>query len=336
VSSGHAFIQLRLFFQNQNKIVDKSFSHTSAVIIKYLVLSILQSLLLVAPSVLIMENSFHFVSLFLICFVLVYWGSLVGMLMSKFFKTTSIVYLTIPLIIIPQLVFSGALIHFDNFNKISRKDGRVPIIADFVPLRWASEAVIVDFHNNNPYNKQLLKNRQILYNAVYYHDFFIPALEEIAIVDSERGVNILKREQEKPGMVFVSKDFREQVEKNKQYYADVISKCLIAEDATFANMENPEILKSSCSNEAIEKVINNYDIGKGFKVYTEEIGRLYKPIFSLPNDESLNMLFFSAFDNIGVILIPKYFFNLIVLCFYILILILSLYFITYVKFEKLS
>jgi energy-coupling factor transporter ATP-binding protein EcfA2 len=336
VSSGHAFIQLRLFFRNQDRIVNKSFSNTSAVIVKYLVLSILQSLLLVTPSVMIMENSFHFVNLFLICFVLVYWGSLVGLLLSKFFKTTNIVYLTIPLVIIPQLVFSGALIHFDSFNKISQKNGGVPFIADFVPLRWASEAVIVDFCNNNPYDKQLLKNRQTLYNAVYYLDYFIPAFEEIAVISADRGKKILDNEQKKAGMVILSQDFNKQIENTKEYYAKVISKCIVIDDSIFANMENAENLKLSCSNLAIEKVINNYESGNGLEVCNEEIVRIYKPIFSLPNDTQHNKLFLSAFGEFGMCWLPKYYFNVVVLCLYNLIIILSLYFVTCVQSKKLS
>ncbi len=284
VSSGHEYIQLRGFRNNENKIVDKSYSFTAMLVVRYLLLSVIQSLLLVLPSVYIIENSFHFVSLFLICFLLLYWGSLTGLLLSRFLKENSFVYLVIPLIIIPQLVFSGALIKFDNFNKLSGDNNEIPRVADFVPMRWASEAVITDFYCDNPYYSNLYRNRQLLYNYVYYRDYFLPEVEKINAVDSERAGRIINNEKNKSGFARYGVDY--DYDSMKAFCAGKIEDCLKFEDSVFSVLQNLAESKFTYSNLAVEKVINNQNSTNLIIKTDDNFVRNYKLMYSLPDPEN--------------------------------------------------
>ncbi len=325
VSTGHEFIQLRNFHQNENKIVNKSFSFTTMLIVRYFCLTAIQSVFLVLPSVYIIENSFHFYSLFLISFCLIYWGSLAGLLLSKFLKENSLVYLAIPLIIIPQLVFSGALIRFGDFNKLIGDKEDVPLIASFSPARWATEAVLVDFYTDNPYYRELYFNRQILYNAVYYNDYFLPEVEAIQSKDKIRASKIIDNECEKIGFISNAASTRYDCEVIKKYFDIQIKTCLDYEDSAINSDKNH--FKNVCkySNLAVAKVINNSVSSRNLLVYDDNIERNYKPIYMLPQHRTrCNSLFFRSFVNVGERFFNTFYYNLLVIGIYNFLLIIIL------------
>lgn len=336
VSSGHEYIQLRGFRNNENKIVDKSYSYTAMLVVRYLFLSFVQSVLLVLPSVYIIENSFHFVTMLLICFLLLYWGSLTGLLLSRFLKESSFVYLVIPLIIIPQLVFSGALIKFDNFNKLSGDDNEIPRIADFVPMRWASEAVITDFYCDNPYYRNLYRNRQLLYNYVYYRDYFLPEAEKINAVDSGRARRIINNEEKKSGFVHYGAGSGYDYDAMKAFYAGKIEDCLKFEDSVFSVSQNLAESKFTYSNLAVEKVINNQNSANPILKTGDNFVRNYKLTYSLPDpDNGTPRMFLRAYVTLNKHSFRSLYYNVFSIIVYNLLIILILFMkdiIVYIKY----
>ncbi len=166
VISGHEFIFLRQFHRNEHIIRNKTLSLTFAKIAKYIFHSAIISVLLILPATLIVECSFLFAKLFVVSWLLVFCGSLISMIMSLFFRNVSTVYLLIPIIIIPQMIFSGGLVQYENFNKHFVKDDGMPIFANLMPIRWADEACMTEAFMQNPVEKEILSEKINFYNAV--------------------------------------------------------------------------------------------------------------------------------------------------------------------------
>lgn len=170
VISGHEFIFLRQFHKNEHIICDKSRSLALAKITKYLIYSGGISLLLTLPATIIADCPFLFGNLFIIIWLLTFCGCLISMIMSVFFKTISAVYLLIPLIVIPQMIFSGGLIQYEHFNKLFVKSDGLPIFASIMPIRWADEACMTDAYFQNPIEKEIFNEKIEFYKSVEIQD----------------------------------------------------------------------------------------------------------------------------------------------------------------------
>lgn len=170
VISGHEFIFLRQFHQNEHIICDKRTSLALAKITKYMMLSCIISLLLTLPATIIAENIFLSGKLLIMIWLLTFCGSTISMIVSIFFKNSSTVYLLIPLIVIPQMIFSGGLIQYGNFNRIFVKSDGMPIFANIMPIRWADEACMTDAYMQNPVEREIFDEKAIFYEASKEND----------------------------------------------------------------------------------------------------------------------------------------------------------------------
>lgn len=165
VVSAHEFIFLRQFHHNEHIISDKSTSLSLAKITKYIVHSAIMSLMLTLPATLIEGNLFFFGRLFVINWLLTFCGCLTSMIISLFFRSISTVYLLIPIIVIPQMIFSGGLVQYDNFNQKFVKDSGMPLFANLMPIRWADEACITEAYLINPVEQEIFEAKVSLYEA---------------------------------------------------------------------------------------------------------------------------------------------------------------------------
>ena len=165
VLSAHEFIFLRQFHSNEHVIADKSTSLTLAKITKYIVHTGIISGLMTLPATAIESCMFLFPSMFATIWLLAFCGCLTSMISSLFFRSISTVYLLIPIIVIPQMIFSGGLVQYDNFNKHFVKDCGMPFFANIMPIRWADEACMTEAYLVNPIEKEIFDAKVSLYEA---------------------------------------------------------------------------------------------------------------------------------------------------------------------------
>jgi hypothetical protein len=105
---------------------------------------------------------------------------MVGLNISSGFNSVVTIYILVPLILVPQLLFSGVVVDFSKMhNKIS-SDKSVPLIGDLMTSRWAYEALAVSQFKDNGYQNQFYEAESRARNAVYYRSYAIPGLIEIA------------------------------------------------------------------------------------------------------------------------------------------------------------
>jgi ABC-type multidrug transport system ATPase subunit len=101
-------------------------------------------------------------------------ANIVGLNVSSAFKSAITVYILIPIILIPQLIFSGLLFSFDKLNDAISSEGRVPVIADFITSRWAFEAMTVHQFMQNEYEKPFYEFDQEIKQSEFKSSFWIP------------------------------------------------------------------------------------------------------------------------------------------------------------------
>lgn len=71
-------------------------------------------------------------------------ANLTGLILSQSMNSVVAIYITIPLLLIPQILLCGLVIKFDDLNTSASKENKVPLIGDIIPSRWAFEALMVE------------------------------------------------------------------------------------------------------------------------------------------------------------------------------------------------
>lgn len=106
----------------------------------------------------------------------VWWGilfasallaGLTGLVLSQSLNSIVSIYITIPLLLIPQILLCGLVVDFGDLNPKS-KTGNVPVIGNVVPSRWAYEALAVTSFTDNPFEREIAEYEQQKYTAQYY------------------------------------------------------------------------------------------------------------------------------------------------------------------------
>jgi len=111
-----------------------------------------------------------------ILFMSAFLSSLIGLLLSKLMNSVVAIYITIPLLLIPQILLCGLVVHFEDLTPES-ETGNVPLIGDVIPSRWAYEALSVAEYTMNDYEKSFFAKDRERYEAMYYDNVFAHQLE---------------------------------------------------------------------------------------------------------------------------------------------------------------
>jgi ABC transport system ATP-binding/permease protein len=107
------------------------------------------------------------------------WANLVGLNISSGFNSVVTIYILVPLILVPQLIFSGVVIDFARMHNKIASDKVVPLIGDMMASRWAYEAMAVTQFKDNKYERYFYDAEKRTSNAGYYRSYAIPGIEEI-------------------------------------------------------------------------------------------------------------------------------------------------------------
>jgi hypothetical protein len=96
-------------------------------------------------------------------------ANMLGLNISSAFNSVITIYILIPFILIPQLLFSGVLVKFDRLRSHNPASYEyVPIIGDLMAARWSFEALAVEQFKNNRFEKNFFRyNAEISQNEWY-------------------------------------------------------------------------------------------------------------------------------------------------------------------------
>ena len=85
-------------------------------------------------------------------------ANMIGLNISSAFTSVITIYILIPFILIPQLLFSGVIVPFDKLHKNSMSSHEfVPLIGDLMATRWSYEALATEQFKNNRYEKNFFR-----------------------------------------------------------------------------------------------------------------------------------------------------------------------------------
>jgi ABC-type multidrug transport system ATPase subunit len=166
-------IQKREAFLNLSRT-----SYLSSKLIILFVLSAIQTLSFVLIGNWILEIKGMTLSYWMVLFTMSCFANILGLNISASFNSVVTVYITIPLILIPQIVLSGVMFSFDKLNDLISTKGKVPVIADFIASRWGFEALAIDQYKNNTYQASYYDLEKIQSKAYYKYTYLIPELSE--------------------------------------------------------------------------------------------------------------------------------------------------------------
>ena len=132
----------------------------------------------VAVSHLILDMPSFALKHILVLFAVGLFGSILGLFISSVFNSAKVVYILIPLLVIPQIILGGAIIRFDRFNPaLSKLDG-VPWFGNVMASRWGFEALAVELARNNPYDASFIALEDRIYQAAWRRDYWLSALRQ--------------------------------------------------------------------------------------------------------------------------------------------------------------
>jgi ABC-type multidrug transport system ATPase subunit len=155
------------------------FSYINSKIILMFLISAIQtiSFILVGNSILgIKGMTFQY---WLVLFTTSCCANMIGLNLSSALNSVITIYILIPFILIPQLLFSGVLVKYEKLHTSKKASSYqyVPFIGELMPARWSYEALAVEQFKNNRYERVFFPYDMEISRNVWYAGYLIPILE---------------------------------------------------------------------------------------------------------------------------------------------------------------
>ena len=136
--------------------------------------SLIQTFLYILIGNFIMGLQGLFCTWWLILFATAFLANIMGLLLSQCLSSIVAIYISIPILLIPQILLCGLVVSFSDLTPKSTT-GNVPLIGEIIPSRWSYEALAVTSFTDNEYEKpfyELDKARQEnqFYNLGYLYE----------------------------------------------------------------------------------------------------------------------------------------------------------------------
>jgi len=151
-------------------------SYISSKIVFLAGLSLLQTFLFIIVGNMIMGLHGLFFQWWLILFATAFLANLTGLLLSQCLNSIVAIYISIPLLLIPQILLCGLVVSFSDLTPKSTT-GNVPLIGDLIPSRWSYEALAVTSFTDNLYEKPFFDIDKEKYETQYYNMGFLYELQ---------------------------------------------------------------------------------------------------------------------------------------------------------------
>lgn len=327
-------------------------SYLNSKVIVMLIISAIQSFLFVMLANTILEVKGLSLEYWLILYTASACANLIGLNLSAGLNSVVAVYVSIPFILVPQLLFSGVIVNFQKLHPAITSQKYVPIVGDLMTSRWAYEALVVEQFRDNDFQKHFFSYEKQMSESSFRASFLIPAIQQSYqswLKDAnDWDQRIFKNELLKLSEVFnfpsdldftdktlrdsseriqiwlehvreaSRKEFKQQSNVRDQVYDEIIDK--------LGGHKQIIEYKNTFHNEAVEQIVlNRREINK-LKKGTDEIIQLKDPIFQTPVNTNGRAQLFASQKRVGNYLIDTFWFNLVVIWITTLIFYFSLYF----------
>jgi len=292
-------------------------------------------------------------------------ANLLGLNISSAFNSVITIYILIPFVIIPQLLFSGLLVKYDKLHRsVSSNYEYVPVIGELMSARWSFEALAVTQFRDNRFERNFFNYDMDKSQNNWYASFLIPSLMNKARVsllytDSVKYKDIITDNFHKldkytgklsnaagfsyPEMISYSLDaerFDPVAEKNLMIYLDSLKRHFLlsfkkARDKSDSVAGSLTLIHG---REWLVNLKNNYEneqlaalvLGQNNKVKiletSDKIIQRYEPCLMKPVSQNGRAHFYAPFKKLGTLELDTVWFNIAVIWLVTLLLYVALYF----------
>jgi ABC transport system ATP-binding/permease protein len=150
------------------------FSYLNSKVMIMFLISAVQTISFVLIGNFILEIKGMTLAYWIVLFTTSCFANILGLNISSAFNSVITIYILIPIILIPQLLFSGVLVKFDRLHSHSKASCEyVPIIGDMMTARWSFEALAVEQFKNNKFEKNFFRYDAEISQNDWYSVFLI-------------------------------------------------------------------------------------------------------------------------------------------------------------------
>ncbi len=341
--SAEEIIKDRKILKREKFLNLSKFSYLNSKIFVLFVISAVQTFSFVAIGNMILEIKGLTFTYWLVLFSASAFANILGLNISASLKSVVTIYITIPFILVPQLLFSGVIVDFTKLHRSFTSYKYVPVIGDLMTSRWAYEALAVAQYKRNSYQKHFFDNDLKKSVFTYRVSFLIPKLNEL-LTDIEKnpqknhtttylllqdGFDKLYTDNAKNENFFknlsdakLSKqdisDARIFLKKEKKIYNKALQKIRKRDNIIFSKLtkelgskEYVYKLKEKYHNKQIEALVQNKNEFSAFKITEDKIIQLTDPIYMEPESRNGRAHFYAPVKRIGNIKIDTTVFNIV-------------------------
>jgi ABC-type multidrug transport system ATPase subunit len=283
-------------------------------------ISLIQTMTFVLVGNTILEVKGMFFPFWMVLFSTSCFANVLGLNISASFNSAKVIYIIIPILIIPQLLFSGIIVRFDRLYPGISSQSRVPWIGNVMVSRWAYEAMAVYQFKNNEFEKEFFKFDSDRKYYSWKKDFWVKELksktmdcrkmlhESVPGKQLEYNLNVIHNELSKEkeripnletpkldmiNIAMINDDVLNQIEvllaELEQYYIDNYNRVnQLKEDKIALLTSTPELREEYLSkqdqyyNESLEDFATNKNDLKKIVEYEEQLIQKHNPIFLEP------------------------------------------------------
>ncbi len=270
-------------------------------------------------------------------FFLIFWSTacfanILGLLISSIFKTVAAVYISIPFLLIPQVLLVGTVIRYDKLNPMFISDKYVPLAGNVMVSHWTYEALAVELYKNNAFERTFYDLEKNISNAAYVQNFLIPEVQNYLYepIDSLsekkmknraelfaneiNRINKLAQIKELPDLnieLSIENFLSSASTKVAAVYDSLMyikdSRLEIMGDSTYTHLRelnyNKELADLVLDNNSHEKI----------RILETEMVRKFRPIYYYPENTHGFAHIYAPVKNIGGVYISTAYFNLAVI-----------------------
>ena len=361
--SAEEIIRDRKIMQREAFLRLSRLSYLNSKIIFLLGLSLLQSLLFVIISSRVLGMEGLFLKYWTILFLTAAFANMAGLNISSGLNSVVTIYITIPLLIIPQILLCGLIVRFDDLKGMNSKNNSVPVIGDIMVSRWSFEALAVEQYSKNKYNIHYYDIEKEMSGYFIKGELLIPKLSNL--IGSVSYNRTLKNEKSQELKAFrtIANEMKEIDQDNLipafNYYDSLNIKAFTRSigdssiqhldrlRAIFKNLyldaerrkdkltsklvaeigqEKLIRLKEINQNSSLASIVTNQNIDNTIIRSGDKFLIKVAPIFRPAESRTGRAHFYAPIKYLGNIEIPAYYFNVGVIVLMILVLYFALYF----------
>jgi len=295
-------------------------------------------------------------------FTAAFFANMLGLNISSGLNSEIAIYVLIPILLIPQILFSGTVVNFDKMHGKLTPELYPPFIADITTSRWAYEALAVKQFKENNFGRYFYSVEKQESEYSYLVNYYIPEL--ISYLDFSQTcymngnldhpqlpsrlktlrneLSSMKNENHMPDMTSLNVEkinmqtiqaFKDYLVRIRKSYARELDRTLYQKDSLITALEKNELegtdvasLKRMHQNEALARLVKRKGSAENILVKNNQLYRKYEPIYKEPIPGNGRAQFYSPEKRIGGWSLDTYIFNLVVIWFFIVVLYIASYY----------